>query len=682
MKKTTILLTLAVLFIGSAHVSAQCYKYPLFEHFTQASCGPCAAQNPSFQSTILEPNPNSVRHIAYHTSWPGYDPMYLANTSQSADRVNYYGVSGVPDIFLQGNYKEAQPGGMTMSDVNTIVGQTSPVKISVQDVDNGTSHDVTVTIKSVGTPPTGTWKLMNVVIERNVNYVSPPGNNGETYFPNVMRTMIPGSSGVTVTLPAQGAETTLTYTYDEDPSWNMSEIGVVSFLQNSPSKEVLNAGSSFDEIQNALLTPPATTAKDGVIGTASSFSFNTGNSGNADEDFVFTLTSDAPADWSGSFTVNGTTSSLATINMASNSSLAGTIDVTPGPTPAFATYTLSIAPADNPNAPAMLTQIYVISGVTDLVVNNAAGNGVTPGDAATWQEGYVNGLNFAGSTSYDVVYHTSVQSALSQGALTGVKNLYLNIGWSFPGLTDEFVDQLKPFMDNGGNVMISGQDVAWETWDEVNSPYWSANKQDFFTDYLNVGWISDGNASNKPLTANLSDIYAPVPSATINAYYGSTYFYPDQLSLVNNSIPAFYYNNNVAKIAGIRSNNGHKVFFLGVGLEMIGTDADKENIMKITYDWFHGNITSAQFDAQLASVLGQNFPNPSNSITYIPVSGLSEDMTFTVTDELGRVLMSQPVSKSTSSIKVNTSGLSNGIYFYRIANASNQGATKSMEVIH
>ncbi|MEO6167194.1 MAG: Omp28-related outer membrane protein, partial [Chitinophagales bacterium] len=423
MTKSTFLLTLVFLFAAFAQVNAQSYKYPLFEHFTQASCGPCATQNPSFQATILEPNPNSVRHIAYHTSWPGFDPMYNANTTQSADRVNFYGVSGVPDIFLQGNFKEAQPGGMTMSDVNSIVSQTSPVKITVQDVDNGTSHDVNVTIRSVGTPPAGTWNLVNVVIERNVNYANPPGNNGEKYFPNVMRKIVPSSNGVAVTLPALGSESTFSYTYDEDAAWNMDEIGVVSFLQNSPSKEILNAGSSFDEVQNALLTPPVTTAKDGLNGVATSFDFNTGNGGNTDEDFIFTLTSDAPADWSASFTVNGTTASLATIIMTANSSLAGTIDVTPGPAPAFATYSLSIAPANNPNAPAMLTQVYVISGVTDLIVNNAAGNGVTPGDAATWQAGFVNGLNAAGSTTYDVVYHTAAQNAFSQGAMVGVKHL-------------------------------------------------------------------------------------------------------------------------------------------------------------------------------------------------------------------------------------------------------------------
>src|SRR6185295_6281483 len=214
MKKFTLLCLAIACFVLNTY--SQAYKYPLFEHFTQASCGPCAQQNPGFQTSILDPNPTVVRHIAYHTSWPGVDPMYTYNTTQSNDRVDYYSVTGVPDIFLEGNFKEAQPGGMTMDDVNTIVAQTSPIKISVSDIDNGNSHDVTVTVSSIGTPPTGSFVLRTAIIERNVTYATPPGNNGETYFPNVFRKMLPSSNGDPITLPSQGNSVTFNYTYTED----------------------------------------------------------------------------------------------------------------------------------------------------------------------------------------------------------------------------------------------------------------------------------------------------------------------------------------------------------------------------------------------------------------------------------------------------------------------------------
>ena len=51
-------LILAFLFslIGNAPLFSQATKYVLFEHFTQASCGPCASQNPGFQDDILAKN--------------------------------------------------------------------------------------------------------------------------------------------------------------------------------------------------------------------------------------------------------------------------------------------------------------------------------------------------------------------------------------------------------------------------------------------------------------------------------------------------------------------------------------------------------------------------------------------------------------------------------------------------
>jgi hypothetical protein len=670
----------AVLCLTAGIASAQCYKYPLFEHFTQASCGPCAQQNPGFQSTIISPNPNSVRHIAYHTSWPGVDPMYTENSSQSDGRVSYYGVTGVPDVFLQGNFKEAQPGGMTMADVNAVVQQTSPVKISVSDVDNGTSHDVTVTVKSVGEPPTGSWKLVTVIVERHIHYNVAPGNNGEKDFPNVMRKILPSTNGETITLPSKGNEAVFTYQYDEDADWNMDTIGVVAFIQKS-TREVLNAGSSFDLPQNAIIITPAVNVADGEPGMEESFSFTTGNCAATDEDFIFTLTSDAPADWSASYSVNGITySSEATVTMAGNSELPATISVTPGSTPAFAKYTLTIASAANPDAPVMMAAVSVISGVTDLVVSNASGNGVTDGDATAWKEFFIAGMEFAGSTSIDDVLHTDAVNALTQGALTGVEHLYLNIGWTFPGLPDEFVDVLRPFMDGGGNVMISGQDVAWETFDEANSPYASQNKQDFFEEYLGVGFVSDGNSTNKPLTANMSDIFTAVPSANINAYYGSTYFYPDQITAEEGAIKTFFYNNSQSKVAGVRSDYGHKVVYLGVGLEMIGTTTDKNNIMKTTYDWFHGNITSSEFDAAISG-LGRSYPNPADGFTIIPLEGVKGPVQLTVHNELGQVLVDERLGNDPGDFVVNTSQMNQGLYFYRI-NSEGLQASGTFVVIH
>ena len=85
MKKILLFILIAGLAAFSGTLFAQAKHFAMFEHFTQASCGPCAAQNPAMQAT-LNANVGRVHHIAYHTSWPGVDPMNAYNPTQVADR--------------------------------------------------------------------------------------------------------------------------------------------------------------------------------------------------------------------------------------------------------------------------------------------------------------------------------------------------------------------------------------------------------------------------------------------------------------------------------------------------------------------------------------------------------------------------------------------------------------------
>lgn len=680
MKKISFLFVLFALVFSLQQSEAQAPKYAMFEHFTQASCGPCAQQNPGFQSSILDPNPGTVRHIAYHTSWPGYDPMYNLNPTQSDDRVNYYTVTGVPDIFLEGNLKESSPGGFVQQDVDDVVAATSPIKITVKDVDNGTSHDVTITVTSVGTPPTGNLKLRTAIIERNVNYASPPGNNGEKYFPNVFRKMLPSSAGDAIVLAAQGESVVFNYTYDENTAWNMDEIALISFVQNESTKEIYNCGASFDP--SVIIADPAILTSAGTSGSASSFTLEAANTSTAMQDFSYTLTASAPADWSANFEVNGTTyTAPATIAMNAGEVLPVTIHVTPGATAALGIYTLSIQSLSNLNEDPFEKSVYVFSGVTELVVNNAA---MAPATATFLQNAYATAFESAGTATYAFLNSSLTQRASQENSLTAVRNIYYNAGWYFPALTDDFVTELMTFMDNGGNLFISGQDIGWDVW-TAPGDYGHATPltQDFFNNYMFADFIDDGSTANKPLTANSADpVFGALGSTVINYYYTSTYFFPDQITPAGIGTPIFYYNNNSAKVAGVRGDNGtYKTVYIAPGIEMLGTPANKTNIIKTAYNWFYG-ITGTESVPSAAQQLGQNFPNPGSDVTYIPVAGLQEDMIFTVTDQLGRTVISEVVKKNTSLIKVNTGSLVNGVYFYRLANAANQGITKRMEVMH
>lgn len=103
---------------GLSMANAQAQRLVIVEHFTQASCGPCASQNPALKS-LLDQNKTKVVPIKYQTSWPGADPMNAHNPAQVASRVSYYGVTGVPGVRLDGNVASGLPSAITQTNINS-----------------------------------------------------------------------------------------------------------------------------------------------------------------------------------------------------------------------------------------------------------------------------------------------------------------------------------------------------------------------------------------------------------------------------------------------------------------------------------------------------------------------------------------------------------------------------------
>lgn len=694
MKKLTILLAAMGLTYGAG---AQCPKFVLMEQFTQASCGPCAAQNPGYKNTILTPNPIKVHHIGFHTSWPGVDPMYNFNTGGSQQRVTFYNVTGVPFVAMLGNQKQGSPSSFIQKDVDNAWAAGSPMKIQVTEVDNGNNRDVSVSIKSIGVPPSGSYTLYVAVVERNVNYTSPPGNNGETYFPNVFRVMATGgttpnnANGVAVTLPSQGNAITMgPYNYLESVAiFNATELGTVAWIQNNTTKEVIQCAASWDPPVNAVMTSATNDVFNLAANAPHTFNFTSGNSGNASETFTYTLSNNAPGNWSSGFTVNSTPyTTTGTVTVPANTVYPTTITVTPGATPGVARYTLTMQSTTNPSAPPMITYVYVISGVTDLIVNNTSGFGdpSITGDPSNFQAQYTAGLTFANCTTYGITDVNVLQKAVTQGQMGIVKNLYMNMAWSFPSLTDGLVASLSSFLNVSGHCMfICGQDIAWETMDPA-STYDTPQTQAFFTNYMNAAYVADGPTAPVPMTANVSDaIFGTQGSnALTSATYGSSFFFPDYINAAGLGQVIYYYNGNTSNKAGVRSTNGtYKVVYLAPGIEQMSTVSSKNTILKLSYDWFNGLTSTEQFDqAMLDLSMGQNYPNPSTVMTTIPVLNLEKDVTLQVVDLAGRMVYQQFVPKGTENISVNTSTLEAGMYMYRLVDGQSATSGKPMQVVH
>lgn len=247
MKK--LLLTLIAVIVCSTGYAQN--KKVLFEEFTNASCGPCAASNPTLRA-YMESKGDSIIGIKYHTNFPGFDPMYNANPTQVEQRRGgyYSDVNAVPWLKGDGNvFADIWPFNQTNLDnaFNTRKAITPQVLITVIDQRiAGDTIRATVTINIPSTLPAGDYKLRVMATQRYIQYVTPPGSNGEMYFPHVFLLGLPDMTGTT--LPTSAGTHQFVFKYKRQASWIDSLVSTVAFVQNDASaqKEVLNVGEGAD----------------------------------------------------------------------------------------------------------------------------------------------------------------------------------------------------------------------------------------------------------------------------------------------------------------------------------------------------------------------------------------------------------------------------------------------------
>lgn len=258
MKKFILLFTIL---LSANALYSQATRLVLFEHFTQASCGPCASQNPPF-AALLATNTSKAVKIAYQTSWPGTDPMNAANPSEVASRVSYYGVTGVPSVRNVSVVPAgSSPANISQSQIDARYNVTPDMSVILthQLTSGYDSVQIAVSVSNSSTSTltsgsAGSLKLHLALVEETINYSSAPGSNGETVFHNVMRKMIPNANGTTLSDTwTAGQNQTYQFTIPL-PSYiaNLGEIAFVAFVQDNNNKEIKNAAFSPKQAVSGL----------------------------------------------------------------------------------------------------------------------------------------------------------------------------------------------------------------------------------------------------------------------------------------------------------------------------------------------------------------------------------------------------------------------------------------------
>ncbi len=253
---------------------AQVQRTILYEEFTGEDCSFCALFNPFINPTVHKAGnyPNKIVKINWQGNIPATPPagsLYTDNSSEVLTRQSYYTVESAPYGRFNG-FELPDPTGMygaghgfLISDTTpnastypivypTIINDSSivnaPFGLIVNYVMNATQDSVTITAvitaaQNYNSITNGSLVLQVAMEEAWVYFSTPTGTNGEKTFLDVMRKMIPSTSGTPLANTWSSGDTYTITLNAAIPSYihDKSQLAFVAFVQEYTNKRVHQA---------------------------------------------------------------------------------------------------------------------------------------------------------------------------------------------------------------------------------------------------------------------------------------------------------------------------------------------------------------------------------------------------------------------------------------------------------
>ncbi len=459
---------LAVLAIGATTMTfGQSQRLVLGQHFTQASCGPCASQNPAMEALLASNgNDQKIFVVRHQVSWPGTDPMYNDYPAGPDAMVSYYGVQGVPNSMLDGNVAGPDlPGNViTQGNIDNRYAVASPFDIVITPSLNANWDEVTVNVDVTCTQAvSGNLKLHIVVLEEEIAWQSAPGSNGETNFFNVMRQMLPGTSGTTIASSwAVNDNATVSESWTLQNIYNLGELAALAYIQDDATKEVHQAAwghvtatsnNGNDAAVLEINDVPASVCGTGDV-TPMVTIRNNGNNALTSLDIQYDVNGGTPQ------TVNWT-GNLATLETEQVALPNSTFAVMPNNTLTVTTSNPNGATDENPATDQMSTQIVEAPSTTnilniELVTDNY-------GSETSWDVRDGNGTVIGSGNGYGnaTTYNEQVN-------ITNVDCYTFNIYDSYgDGICCGYGNGSYTLRDGSNNTLATGGEFS----DEENVPF-------------------------------------------------------------------------------------------------------------------------------------------------------------------------------------------------------------------
>ncbi len=394
--------------------------------------------------------------IAYHMSWPapGNDPWYHAAPDEADNRRAYYGVNGIPQIFVGGDGTSISNNTLTNA-INGQINDDTPLLITLEAFFDGDSIFVTATVEAEEGDYTIDNSKLHIVLTEAYEHWDTPAPNGMTDFYYPMIGMAPSGQGQTFTIE-EGETLEFTEGFEFDGEWDVTNINVVSFIQSVTSDEVYQSANTIIDISVPSLGYSATSFDDDSqwrpndrpdagetvdmivqISAADFFQPGLNISGtlSTDDDRV-TINTDA-----------STWADLQPGEFGTNSESPFSITVSEDIEPAYVTFDLNLI-ADEFDR---VVTFDLLMGVPDILLVNDFGAGAD------------YGLNWANTfESMGVIPDVSTTAEIFTTVLTDYATVIWTTGTDAGGSLIDISELLiiDNYLDNGGNLIFSSQYIG------------------------------------------------------------------------------------------------------------------------------------------------------------------------------------------------------------------------------
>ncbi len=247
---------------------------------------------------------------------------------------------------------------------------------------------------------------------------------------------------------------------------------------------------------------------------------------------------------------------------------------------------------------------------------------------------------------------------------------------------NSFIDSLKNFLDSGGRLFMSGQNLA---------EFLNTSNQEFLNNYLGINYVKNAGIFTNKIYGKSGDLFGnDIPNLRVNGSEGAANETSMDIiqSLSNFNVSFAFKTDGSDATGGWRTfPSGAKLFYLGFGFESINdslSSITRNGLFTKVYNWFTGQ-TSVPFETDLSLndfQLYQNYPNPFNPLTtisfYLPEKS---KIKIKVYDLLGREikqLLSEELSAGLHKINFDGTELSSGVYVYTLENGKSKYSKKMM----